>query len=144
MRLGALEMVSTEHTPPVGNMILGDCLEIMATFPANSIDMIFCDLPYTITACKWDMPIDLDRLWIEYRRIIKPRGIITLTSTQPFTSMLIYPNMDIYRHEWIWEKNKGQGHLQAKSRPLKAHEHITIFSKSGISGRAGTYTPQMK
>jgi site-specific DNA-methyltransferase (adenine-specific) len=36
---------------------LGDCLEVMKEIDNQSIDMILCDLPYGITACKWDIII---------------------------------------------------------------------------------------
>ena len=32
----------------------GDCLELMKDIPGNSIDMILCDLPYEVSAEKWD------------------------------------------------------------------------------------------
>ena len=51
---------------------LGDCLELMKDIPSGSVDMILCDLPYGTTACKWDSLVDLDKLWLEYKRIIKP------------------------------------------------------------------------
>jgi site-specific DNA-methyltransferase (adenine-specific) len=49
-----------------------DCLEGMKLIPDKSIDMILCDLPYGTTACKWDSIIPLDKLWEQYKRIIKP------------------------------------------------------------------------
>ena len=47
----------------------GDCLEVMKKIPDKSIDMILCDLPYGTTACKWDSIIDLDKLWLQYKRV---------------------------------------------------------------------------
>ena len=67
----------------------------------NSIDMIFCDLPYGTTACKWDAVIPFDKLWEQYKRIIKSNGIIALTASQPFTSALVMSNPKMYKHEWI-------------------------------------------
>ena len=63
----------------------GDTLEVMAGFADRSVDMILCDLPYGTTACKWDVVIPFDKLWEQYKRIIKPRGAIVLTASQPFT-----------------------------------------------------------
>ncbi len=68
---------------------LGDCLEVMKTIEDNSIDLILTDLPYGTTNCKWDSIIPLELLWKQYNRIIKNNGAIVLTSTQPFTSVLI-------------------------------------------------------
>ena len=69
----------------------GDCLEIMPTLPASSVDLVLCDLPYGTTACKWDSIIPFDALWAAYSRIA--RGAIVLTATQPFTSALGFSNL---------------------------------------------------
>jgi len=39
----------------------GDCLEVMKSFPDNSIDLILTDLPYSITKNKWDIIIPFER-----------------------------------------------------------------------------------
>lgn len=44
----------------VNQIYLGDCLEVMQSFPDNSIDFILCDLPYGATSCGWDNPIPLN------------------------------------------------------------------------------------
>jgi len=72
----------------------------------KSINMILCDLPYGSTSCKWDTVIPFDRLWLQYNRIIKDKGVIVLTSSQPFTSFLITSNVKLYKYNWVWEKNK--------------------------------------
>ena len=41
----------------------GDCVEAMKEIPDKSIDMILCDLPYGVTACKWDTVIPFEPLW---------------------------------------------------------------------------------
>ena len=72
----------------------GDCLELMKDIPDGSIDMILCDLPYGITACKWDTVIPFGELWKEYDRIIKEQGVIALFCKQPFTTELIHSNLN--------------------------------------------------
>ncbi len=53
----------------------GNCLEVLEYFPAHSVDMVLCDLPYGTTQSKWDSVIDLSsRLWAAYQRVIKPSG----------------------------------------------------------------------
>lgn len=108
-----------------------DCLEGMKLIPDKSIDMILCDLPYGITACKWDSVIPLDELWGAYKRIIKPGGAIVLTATQPFSSMLVASNVKGFKHEWIWQKEKGVGFQVAKYRPMQEHEHVLVFTSKG-------------
>ena len=63
-----------------GQVFQGDCLEVMKHIPDKSVDMILCDLPYGTTQNKWDSVIPLDKLWDEYKRVIKPSGVIALTS----------------------------------------------------------------
>ena len=109
--------------------IHGDCLEEMPKLADKSIDMILCDLPYGTTACKWDTIIPFDKLWEQYERIIKDNGAIVLTASQPFTTELIHSNIKLFKYEWIWEKSKTVGFLNAKNAPLKKHENVLIFSK---------------
>ena len=116
----------------------GDCLEVMKDIPDKSIDMILCDLPYGTTRNKWDTVIDLDLLWSQYERIIKDNGAIVLFAQVPFNIVLGYSNLKLLKYEWIWEKEQGTGHLNAKKMPLKSHENIMVFYK-----KLPTYNPQM-
>ncbi len=104
-----------------------DCLEGMKKIDDKSIDMILCDLPYGTTACKWDVIIPFDKLWEQYHRIIKDNGAIVLTASQPFTSALVMSNINNFKYEWIWNKVKPSGHLNAKKQPMKEHENILVF-----------------
>ena len=107
-----------------------DCLEGMKQIPDGTIDAVICDLPYGTTRNQWDSVIPLDKLWAEYRRIIKERGAIVLFSQQPFTSALIMSNPQMFKYEWIWEKENGSGFLNANYCPMKIHENVLVFSKS--------------
>jgi site-specific DNA-methyltransferase (adenine-specific) len=113
-------------------LINDDCLKVMPLIPNNSIDLILADLPYSITASKWDKMIPLDQLWEQYKRIIKNTGVIVLTSTQPFTTKLIMSNIEMFKYEWIWSKNTSAGFIHAKNKPLRRHENILVFSKASI------------
>lgn len=100
----------------------------MKQIPDKSIDLILCDLPYAMTGMKWDIIIPFDKLWIEYKRIIKDGRAIVLTASQPFTSALVMSNPTWFKHEWIWEKNNASNFANAKKAPLKKHESILVFS----------------
>lgn len=116
----------------------GDCLELMPKLIKDkSIDMIFCDLPYGTTKCKWDSVIDLPKLWSEYERVIKDNGAILLFAQTPFDKVLGASNLKLLRYEWIWEKTQATGHLNAKKMPMKAHENILVFYK-----KLPIYNPQ--
>lgn len=119
------------------NIYLEDCLEGMKRIADHSIDAVICDLPYGTTANSWDSVIPFEELWGGYKRIIKENGAIVLFSQQPFTSALVMSNPKMFKYEWIWEKPKASGFLQANKSPLKAHENILIFYCS-----LPTYNPQ--
>ena len=107
----------------------GDCLVAMKDIPDKSIDMILCDLPYGTTACKWDVIIPFDKLWEQYRRIVKDNGAIVLFGKQPFTSKLIMSNLEMYRYELIWEKSRVGNNMQLGKQPASIHENIVVFYK---------------
>lgn len=118
-------------------LINSDCIEAMKSIPDASIDAIITDPPYGTTACKWDSVIDFKLMWEQLNRIIKPNGAIVLFSQSPFDKVLGASNIKSLRYEWIWEKTKATGHLNAKKMPMKAHENILVFYK-----KLPTYNPQ--
>ena len=126
----------TSSKPPC-LILQGDCLRLMDHIKDASIDLVLSDLPYGTTRAKWDQSIDLDALWNQYRRILKPTGAVVLTASQPFTSKLVVSNLDWFRCEWIWSKNIATGFLDANRKPLKAHESVLVFSP-----RRTRYFPQ--
>ena len=129
-------------------IVQGDCIDIMKQIPDNSVNLILCDLPYGTTKCKWDVVIDMDKLWTEYRRIlIKPTGVIVLFAQQPFTTKLISANYEWYKYNLIWKKNKTTQYLLANYRPMKCTEDICVFSPGGAAAASRhkgnmTYNPQ--
>jgi site-specific DNA-methyltransferase (adenine-specific) len=144
------------------DLINGDCLVEMKSIEEHSIDLILCDLPYGTTdrkgseskknagsrLLKWDTVIPLDELWLEYKRVLKPRGAVVLTADQPFTSKLILSNVEWFKYEWIWKKKKTTGFLLANYRPMKQTEDVVVFSPAGAAAAASkngknmTYNPQ--
>lgn len=117
---------------------LGDCLEEMDRIEDGSIDAIVADWPYGVTNCRWDSVIPLEPLWKQCKRVIKENGAIVLFGSEPFTSVLICSNLNLFRYKWVWKKTKATGFLDANKRPLNNIEDIAVFAD-----RAGTYNPQM-
>lgn len=115
----------------------GDCLEVMKVFPDKVFDMILCDLPYGITACKWDTIIPFESLWVQYKRIMKDDGVIVLTASQPFTSALVMSNVKMFKYCWVWHKRRVSNFLNAKKQPLRSTEDICVFYTKQC-----TYNPQ--
>lgn len=119
-------------------LLQGDCLNLMEGIPDNSVDMVLCDLPYGTTQCKWDVAIPFDELWKEYHRIVKETGAICLFGTEPFSSYLRMSNIKEFKYDWIWDKVKSTGFLNAKKQPMRGHEIVSVFYRKQC-----TYIPQM-
>lgn len=130
-----------------------DCFDILPSIPDGSIHMILCDLPYTfhgknrVTANSWDIPIDDEKLFLEYLRIISDDGAIVLFASNPFAAYLISRHLPYYKYEWVWEKDNGSNFINVKYKPFKTHELVLVFSKSAStftkSGRTMKYFPQL-
>lgn len=121
-----------------GHLYQGDCLDIMKQLDDASVDLVLCDLPYGTTQNKWDSIIPLDELWKQYRRILKPKGVIALTSQGVFTARLILSNEAWFRYKFVWVKSKPTNFLNAQRQPLRQHEDICVFY-----GKQPNYRPVM-
>jgi len=110
-------------------LLHGDCLEEMKSLDDKSIDLIFCDLPYGQTSCKWDCKIDLEKFWIEVMRIKKLNTPIFMTTTTKFGVELINsaPKKCHFRYDIVWVKSAPAGFLSAKKMPMRKHEMIYVF-----------------
>ena len=91
-----------------------DCFDVFPFIEDKSIDAIIADLPYGTTQNKWDSVLPLDELWKQYKRILKPRGVVLLFAQIPFSITLGASNLKWLKYEWIWEKDRASGHLNAK------------------------------
>ena len=107
----------------------GDCLQLMQDIPDGSVDMVLCDLPYGTTQNKWDAVIPFEPLWEQYNRVSKSNAAIVLTASQPFSSKLVMSQVGLYRHEWIFIKNRGSNFANTVREPMKEHEQILVFSR---------------
>jgi len=137
----------------------GDCLEIMKSIPAKSVDLIICDLPYGCLAsdrkgkrvgelkdpsnpnsnivivnkpCAWDVKIDLKAFWEQIRRIRRSDHTPTIHfCTTKFGFELHASNPDEFRYDLVWDKQRGVSFLSANKMPMRSHEMIYVFSKAG-------------
>ena len=105
----------------------GDCLEVMKELEKDSVDLLFADLPYGQTSCKWDCLIDLDLFWKEVNRVCKDDAPMVFTCSVKFGNSLINSNPKNFRYDLIWVKSAPCGFLNAKKMPMKKHEMVYVF-----------------
>ena len=110
-------------------LIQGNCLEVMKDIPDGSVDMVLTDPPYGTTACKWDSVIPFEPMWEQLKRVTKKNGPIVLFGQEPFSSLLRASNIEQFKYDWYWRKNKPSGFTNARLKPLKDIEVISVFSE---------------
>ena len=122
------------------NLYNGDCIEIMNQLIANNIkvDAIITDPPYGTTTCHWDSLIPLDQMWNCIKSIRKDNSPIVLFGNEPFSSCLRVSNIDEYKYDIYWQKERATNIFQLKKRPAKVIETISVFYKKQC-----IYNPQM-
>ena len=114
-----------------------DCFTVFKKLVSEGIrvDMVLCDMPYSINKKKgftsnyWDLPIPLEDMWSNLFRLTKDNAVYAFTASQPFTSKLVMSNLEMFKHEWIWKKNRGSNFANTVREPMKEHESVIIFSK---------------
>tara|TARA_R100000773_G_scaffold43623_1_gene42487 strand:- start:2129 stop:2854 length:726 start_codon:yes stop_codon:yes gene_type:complete len=120
-----------------------NCFNIFPEIKDNYVDLFVLDLPYAnkkfgnCTACNWDTPIDLEKMWKQIKRIMKPHASIIFFCNTKFGFALIESNPKWFKYDLIWKKSKKVGFLSANKMPLRQHENIYIFKDN-----QGTYNPQ--
>lgn len=119
----------------------GDCLEEMKKIPADSVDLILCDPPYgtikcagkqwTIKRTEWDVKLDMEALFKEYDRVLRPNGVVILFSQEPFTREVrgLETSSLKFKYPLVWMKNNSGNPLSANKKPLNYHEDISVFRK---------------
>ena len=111
------------------NLMQGDCLDRMSEIADGSVDMVLTDPPYGTTQCKWDSVIPFEPMWEQLKRVTRKKGAIVLFGQEPFSSLLRASNIEQFKYDWYWRKNKPSGFTNARLKPLKDIEVVSVFSE---------------
>lgn len=119
-------------------LIHGDCIEEMRKLADENVkvDMVLTDIPYGTTACKWDEVIPFKDMWSCLNPLIKERTPVLLFGNEPFSSFLRISNIQMFKYDWVWNKECSTNVFNAKKMPLKPLEYISVFYR-----KAPTYNP---
>ncbi len=127
------------------HLMFGDCLERMKEIPDGSVDMVLCDPPYGTTACAWDVIIPFESMWNHLNRVSRKYSAKVVFGQEPFSSILRISNISHFKYDWYWRKSRPSGFVNAKLKPLKDLEIISIFSDGTTANKSDknmTYFPQ--
>ncbi|KAA3504624.1 site-specific DNA-methyltransferase [Rhizobium rhizogenes] len=108
-------------------LILGDCLEVLPVL--GKVDAVVTDPPFGTTQCSWDAVIPFDEMWKAIDAVINAGSPVVLFGCEPFSSLLRISALDRFKYDWVWDKPKGTGFLNAKKQPLRGHELVSVFCK---------------
>ncbi len=124
--LDAIRAVA-ERVEVIGEAVLAqaDCRDVLPVLP--KVDAVVTDPPYGTTRCAWDAIIPLDEMWAALDHVLEPRVPIVLFGTEPFSSFLRTSRVRWFKYDWVWNKPKGTGFLNAKKQPLRKHEMVSVF-----------------
>lgn len=118
----------------------GDCLDIMNQLISEGVkvDAVITDPPYGTTKCSWDVTIQFQPMWNCINQIKKDNAVVCLFGNEPFSSYLRESNVNAYKYDWYWQKERATNVFQLKKRPAKVIENICVFYD-----KQPTYNPQM-
>lgn len=119
---------------------LGDGLAGLRSLTPGSVGLVLSDLPSGETRAIFDQPPPLSELWQAVWQALRPNGVaVLMASNIKFAAALITSQLDAFRYDLIWHKSIAGGFLNARHRPLRAHEFVCVFSRE-----QGVYNPQMR
>ena len=119
----------------------GDCIEVMQHLVDSGaeVDFAFADLPYNETGNKWDKKIDHKEMFELLKLLCTDSAAMAFTGTFRFGVDLFNAAPDLYKYDWVWEKDNGTNAPNVNYQPFRVHENIYIFGKGRVTN--GTRTP---
>ena len=122
-----------------------DNLEVMATLPDESIDVICIDPPYLyLKNQKLERPFDEPKFFAECKRLLTKKGFIVMfgrgTSFYRWNTILDGLGF-VFKEEVIWDKSMGTSPLSTMNR---IHETISILTRGGIINKVKVPYIEMK
>lgn len=116
-------------------IILGDCFDRLRNLADKSVDMILLDPPYEKTKLSWDKLFPISIL-DELLRVIRDDGVIMIFGREPMLSFYRVHYFPFFRYDLIWKKNRKNGYVLCRDRPLQETEKIAVFSKGCFTKNA--------
>jgi len=129
----------------INNIYNDDCFNVFKNIADKSVSLVLVDPPYGNTQIKWDEKIDLEKMWIELKRIGKPNCNYVFFCMTRFGMDLINSNPKWFRYDLVWNKLRGSNVLNSHKRPMNSFEMIYIFQHPNKpKGNRCVYNPQMR
>lgn len=127
------------------NIINGDCLEVLKTFPANHFDSVVTDPPYGLSFMgkKWDHQVPAIEIWQEVLRVLKPGGhMLVACGTRTQHRMVVniedagFEIRDVITWHYGSGFPKSLDVSKAIDKTLKAKRKVVGISKNGSGAQS--------
>jgi site-specific DNA-methyltransferase (adenine-specific) len=133
---------------PINEIIEGDCLEVLSSFPAASVDMVLTSPPYDNLRDYKGYTFNFEGIAKELYRVVKDGGVVvwvvndaTINGSETGTSFkqaLYFKEIGFNLHDtMIWEKQTFTATGALKVRYAQVFEYMFVFSK----GLSKTFNP---
>lgn len=130
---------------------LGDCLEVLAGLPDNSVDSIVTDPPYGLSFMgkRWDYDVPSVAIWEQCLRVLKPGGhLLAFAGTRTQHRMAVriedagFEIRDMIA--WVYGSGfpKSLDVSKAIDKAAGAEREVMGRSKNGIAGGSGKHAGQ--
>ena len=124
----------------------GDCIDVLRTMEADSVDAVITDPPYMTTELKFDKNCSRDyliRFYKETQRILKINGWFFMFGTLQMFADVLYNTDFVERFVYIWEKGKPVMQTHSTIHPFKIHEITAAFVHKNVKPMMLTYNESL-
>lgn len=126
----------TGDSLPVGEIVCGDCLQVMRGWPDGCIDAIVTDPPYGLSFMgkRWDYDVPSVEIWTECLRVLKDGGRLLAFSGARTQHRMVCRIEDagfVIEDCMMWLY--GSGFPKHKSKLKPAYEPICVARKGSVS-----------
>jgi site-specific DNA-methyltransferase (adenine-specific) len=118
-----------------------DCFNVLPKLIEDNVkvNMVFADLPYGETGNVWDNKINLTLMFDYLKELITEDGTILFTGTFKFGTLLYNVCPELYKYDWVWQKEHGTNFPSVNYQPFRNHEFVFVYGKGRVS--PGKRTP---
>ena len=109
----------------INKIYKSDCFDIFPQIDNNTIDLILVDLPFGCTSNDWDVKIDLDKMWIQLKRICKSQTTYIFYCSTKFGNELINSK----RLDEILDQGRERANQVAYKKVMKFNDRIGLGRK---------------
>lgn len=112
----------------------GDCLEVMPTLEANSVDAVVTDPPYGVQKATWDDEFPPNAVWKDVRRVAKQGSSILVFGGIKFLPDVMTKLGEYFDYQWVFAWYKSNA-MQFGKTGYSVLDIAVWFGKGGVTAK---------